>query len=524
MSHLVKVHPNSYKDSVRLLEATRALLGAAGVEWGWAFMATPANIEIAAAEGVGDGLEGAGANDLAMAVRADSDENAAAAVEAAASLLFEATASGDGQEKTAAADLLSAIAEQPGSNLAIISVPGAYAALETHKALTAGLDVLLFSDNVPLEDEIELKKRAQSLGRLVMGPGAGTAMLGGTGLAFANRVAKGPVGILSAAGTGAQEVMSLLDRWGVGVSHVIGLGGRDLSPEVGGLMAESAIRALDADPETETILLVSKPPSPEVAEKLVNLPKKPMVAAYIGLREDVPSPDHVHICNTLEQGASNTLAVLGKSRPEVADGLAATLDERIAMLDGGRTRLSGLYSGGTLCYEAMTIATEHVGPIYSNIPLDKSWTLESAPDGAHTCLDLGEEEYTDGRPHPMIDTEARMGFLRQQIEDPSVAAVLLDVVIGDGAHEDPASVLAPVAGEVVDSGAEVIVYVCGTEKDPQGYDRQRKAFEEVGCVVTETGARAALAACALVLRDSSIVGQSLSGAIEPQGKRQSEPA
>ncbi len=524
MSHLVKVHPNSYKDSVRLLEATRALLNADGVEWGWAFMATPANIEIAAEEGASEGLEKSGANDLVLAVRADSEENAAAAIETAAHLLFEATAGGGDDEKATVADLASAIASQPGSNLAIISVPGAYATLETQKALTAGLDVLLFSDNVPLEDEIELKKRAQSLGRLVMGPGAGTAMLGGTGLAFANRVGKGPVGVLSAAGTGAQEVMSLLDRWGVGVSHVIGLGGRDLSPAVGGLMAESAIRALDADPDTETILLVSKPPSPEVAEKLVNLPKKTMVAAYIGLREDLPSPDHVHICNTLEQGASNTLAVLGKSRPDVTEGLAATLDERMETLDASRTRLSGLYSGGTLCYEAMTIATDHVGPIYSNIPLDKSWTLESAPENAHTCLDLGEEEYTDGRPHPMIDTEARMGFLRQQIDDSSVAAVLLDVVIGDGAHADPASVLAPVAGEVVDSGAQVVVYVCGTEKDPQGFQKQKKAFEEVGCIVTETAARAALAACALVLRDSSIVGQELSGAILPQDTRQTQSA
>lgn len=524
MSNLVSIHPNSYKDSVRLLEATRALLGAEGVEWGWAFMATPANLETAAKEGATEGLSDAGANDLVLAVRAGNDDAAKAALDIASTILFEATAGGEADEQKSAPDLLAAVNEQAGSNLAIISVPGAYASLETHKALTAGLDVLLFSDNVPLEEEIALKKRAQELGRLVMGPGAGTAMLGGTGLAFANRVTKGPVGILSAAGTGAQEVMSLLDRWGVGISHVIGLGGRDLSPEVGGLMAESAIRALDAHEETETILLVSKPPSPEVAEKLVNLPKKPMVAAYIGLREDIPAPDHIHICNTLEQGAANTLAVLGKERPDVTGNLAAELDKRMANLGAARTRLSGLYSGGTLCYEAMTIATDHVGPIHSNIPLDKSWTLESAPEGAHTCLDLGEEEYTDGRPHPMIDTEARMGFLKQQIDDPTVAAVLLDVVIGDGAHEDPASVLAPVAGEVVASGAQVIVYVLGTERDPQGFEKQRQAFEKAGCIVTETAARAALAASALVLRDSSIVGQNLSGAISAKVKSETEPA
>jgi len=513
MNLRVAIHQNSYKDSVRLLEATRAILGAQGVDWGWALMATPANIEVLANEGFSEGLEAAGANDLVFAVRADSEDSAKAAIATATDALFGAAEGTADTAKAAAPDLATALKEQPDSKLAISAVPGAYAALEAHKALSAGLDVLLFSDNVPYEDEVGLKRRAQSLGRLVMGPGAGTAMLAGTGLAFANRVKKGPVGLLSAAGTGAQEVMSLLDRWGIGVSHVIGLGGRDLSPEVGGLMAESAIRALDADEETETILLVSKPPAPAVAEKLLNLPKKPMVAALIGLREAIPAADNVRVCNTLEQGAANTLAVLGKSRPDVVGPLVEQLDASIATLDKGRTRLSGLYSGGTLCYEAMTIASGYVGPIYSNIPLDKSWKLETAPAGGHTCLDLGEEEYTKGRPHPMIDTEARMGFLRDQAKDPTVAAVILDVVIGDGAHADPASVLAPVAAEVVKSGAPVIVYVLGTDQDPQGFEAQRAAFRKAGCIVTETAARAALAASALVLRDSSIVNADLCGGL-----------
>ncbi|CAD0186823.1 Protein FdrA [Ruegeria sp. THAF57] len=509
MPSLVSVHQNSYKDSVKLLEATRALLSADGVQWGWAFMATPANVETAAQEGASDGLENAGANDLVLAVRADDDDAAKAALETASGILFEATSAADGDEEKIAPDLASAVKEQADSNLAIVSVPGAYATLEAHKALSAGLNVLLFSDNVPLEDEVALKKRAQELGLLVMGPGAGTAMLGGTGLAFANRVNKGSVGVLSAAGTGAQEVMSLLDRWGIGVSHVIGLGGRDLSPEVGGLMAQSAIKALDADPDTKTILLVSKPPSKDVAEMLVNLPKKPMVAAYIGLQDKIPAPLHIKVCNTLEQGVRDTLPFHGVTPPEIVGDLPARLDKTIDGMDAGRTRLSGLYSGGTLCYEAMTIATQRIGPIHSNIPLNKSWTLDSAAPDAHVFLDLGEEEYTDGRPHPMIDTEARIEFMRKQIGDTSLAAVLLDVVIGDGAHDDPASVLAPVAGEIVASGVPVVVYVLGTDSDPQAFDRQRKTFEDAGCIVTETAARAALAACALVQRDSSIVSEDL---------------
>lgn len=509
MPSLVSVHKNAYKDSVKLLEATRILLGAEGIQWGWAFMATPANVQTAGQEGAREGLEDAGANDLVLAVRADDDDMAKAALEKASSILFEATSGAGAEEDIVAQDLLSAVNEQKDSNLAIVSVPGAYAALEAHKALSAGLNVLLFSDNVPLDDEISLKKRAQELGLLVMGPGAGTAMLGHTGLAFANRVSKGSVGILSAAGTGAQEVMSLLDRWGIGVSHVIGLGGRDLSPEVGGLMAQSAIKALDADPETKTILLVSKPPSKEVAEMLVRLPKKPMVAAYIGLQDKIAASSHIKVCNTLEQGVRDTTSFHDITPPEIVGSLPAKLDDIIGGLDPDRTRVSGLYSGGTLCYEAMTIATQRIGPIYSNIPLDKSWTLDAAPSDAHVFLDLGEEEYTDGRPHPMIDTEARIEFMRKQIGDPSIAAVLLDVVIGDGAHEDPASVLAPVAGEIVASGVPVIVYVLGTSSDPQDFQKQRKSFEDAGCIVTETAARAALAACALVKRDSSVVSADL---------------
>ena len=287
MSTRVAVRKNSYKDSVRLLEATRAILGSPGVSWGWALMATPANLETLAEQGIAGDVGGAAANDLVLAVQAEDDDAAAAALETAEAALFAANVQEDDGAVPNATDLAEALAERPDANVAIISVPGPYAALETHKALTAGLNVLLFSDNVPLADEIELKERARDLGRLVMGPGAGTAMIAGAGLGFANRVSTGPVGIVAAAGTGAQEVMSLLDRWGVGVSHVIGVGGRDLSPEVGGLMAESALRALDADERTEAILLVSKPPSREVAERLLKVPSKPTVAALMGLRDSL---------------------------------------------------------------------------------------------------------------------------------------------------------------------------------------------------------------------------------------------
>jgi FdrA protein len=505
MKRLIAVYPNAYKDSVRLLEATRAVLAAPGVDWGWALMATPANLATLGQAGFTSGLDGAGANDLILAVRATDEETAQAAIKTANAVLLGAATGAAAEIQHASPDLRAALKEAPTANLAIISVPGPYATLEAHKALSAGLHVLLFSDNVPLEDEIALKQRAREIGLLVMGPGAGTAMLAGTGLAFANRVNSGPVGVVAAAGTGAQEVMCLLDRWGVGVSHVIGVGGRDLSPEVGGTMAESAILALDADEHTKTILLVSKPPSPDVAARLMSLPRKPMVAALIGMREQLSSPAHVTVCNKLEQGASNTLRTLGRARPNIVCKLENELAATLATLAPDRTRLVGLFSGGTLCYEAIMIATDCIGPIYSNIQLDKRLKIAAAPANAHICLDLGEEEYTKGRPHPMIDTEARLEYLRSQAQDPTVAVVLLDVVIGDGAHPDPASVLAPAAAEVVRSGAVVVVYVLGTERDPQGYSTQRAAFRQAGCILTETAARAALAAAAVVRREPALV-------------------
>ena len=506
-----EVIADCYVDSVRLLEATRAMREAPGVDWAWALMATPANLDVLAAEGVDQDLGEASANDLVLAVRG-SDDQMTAALQEARRVLFEAADSGDGAGTAAAqrpASLDDALAAASGGNVAIISVPGPYAALEAHKALTRGLDVLLFSDNVPLADEIGLKQRARSLGRLVMGPGAGTAALGGVGLGFSNRVAPGPVGVVAAAGTGAQEAMALLDRWGAGVTHVIGLGGRDLSEQVGGLMCEAALEALDHHAETELTLLVSKPPAPAVAERVLGKARnKPIVAALIGLERPVAVAPAVAVCNTLEQGVVEALARLGHGGYDPVGSIDAEVARLTTALDPARRRMVGLFSGGTLAYEAMTIASRHIGPIFSNTPLEAAWALP-APSGTHVCLDMGEEEFTVGRPHPMIDPEARLEVLREQVSDPAVAVVLLDVVIGDGAHPDPAAMLAPATAEIVESGAAVVAYVLGTDRDPQDFGRQRSVLREAGCIVAETNARAALAAAALVNRDPALVHHDL---------------
>lgn len=514
MTTSLRLHKDTYLDSVVQLSGTRAMREVDGVQWAAAAMATPANLETLAEEGFSsDEWAAAGANDLFIAIRGDSDDAIEQAVAAAEQAMF-APRGGDGPGQAgteqAARTLRDALQRAPAANVAVISVPGDYAALEAHKALTAGLDVLLFSDNVPVSDEAELKQRAERLGRLVMGPGAGTAMLGGTCLGFANVTSPGPVAVVAAAGTGAQEAMSLLDRWGVGVSHVVGLGGRDLSREVGGTMARTALAALAADERTELILLVSKPPDPEVARAVMAAAAgTPVVASLIGLDSGLEVPAGVTQAATLETGVVATLAALGREAPDTSAGLADRAREACEALPARRTLVRGLYSGGTLCYESLVILSRVLGPVYSNTPIEAGTGLP-APDGSHLCLDLGEEEYTRGRPHPMIDLQARVELLREQGDDQEVAAIILDVVLGYGAHRDPAAELAPVCAEVsAGSGPRVVVYVLGTEQDPQGFAAQRRAFADAGCVVTETAARASLAAAAIALRDPELTEATL---------------
>lgn len=401
------------------------------------------------------------------------------------------------------------VRELPSTNVAVISVPGDYAVLEAHEALTLGLDVLLFSDNVAVSDEVALKERALRLGRLVMGPGAGTAMLGGVGLGFANVVQPGPVGIVAAAGTGAQEAMTLLDRWGVGVSHVIGLGGRDLSDAVDGRMAKQAIASLQADVGTDVIFFVSKPPSERVATAvLAAAGSKPVVAALVGLRPDADVQTSAPVARTLEAGALAVLDLLDRPRPDIIGDLRERVSDACQRLPADRTLVRGLFSGGSLCYESLVILNGTVGPVYSNVPLDPSLRVP-APVGSHILLDLGEEEYTVGRPHPMIDPRARVEMLGEQARDPAVAVILLDVVLGSGAHEDPAGQFAGACAEAVARGAAVVAYVLGTQYDPQRYAHQRQTLHDAGCIVAETNARAALAAAAIAVRDPAIVTTAL---------------
>jgi FdrA protein len=503
----VQIHPGTYLDSLLLMVASTEMTDATGVEWAGAVMATPRGLGELRSHGFGGGeLTSLGANDLVLAVVGADQAAVDTALDLGRRAVFSelAAESFSDERDEQPRSMAEAALRNPGANVAIVSVPGEYAALEAHHALTAGLHVLLFSDGVSVDEEIELKDRGEELGLFVMGPGAGTAVLAGTGLGFANAVSAGRVGVVAAAGTGAQEVAALLTRWGVGISQVIGVGGRDLSEAVDGRMARAAVRTLDRDPETDAILLVSKPPSPGVAARvLAECASTPAVAVFLGLAE-MRMPPGVTQARTLETGALVAARLAGAGAKDLTYGLRGRAAAACSRLAPGRSTVRGLFSGGTLCYEAQLILGDLLGPVFSNEPLDPERALP-APDHSHVLLDLGAEEYTRGRPHPMIDPSSRLEMLRVAAREPDVAVILVDVVLGYGSHADPGRVLAPVCAEVMDAGGpQVVVYLLGTDLDPQGYASQRATLESAGCLVTETNARAAYVAAAIACRQPDV--------------------
>ena len=449
-----RVERGRYFDSVALMRAARRVEALPGVEAAALMIGSPSNKALMRDAGLlAPEGEDSSANDLVIAVRGESAEEAAAS---AVKFLFEARA----PERAGvphARSLAGALAALPEANLALISVPGEYAAFEARKALERGLHVLLFSDNVALEDEVALKRLAAQKQRLLMGPDCGTALIGGTPIAFANAVPRGDIGLVSASGTGLQEVSCLIARLGGGVSHGIGVGGRDLDARVGALGTLAALEALEADAATTRIVLISKPPAPEVARRVLDRLKscrKPSVVCFLGL--DAPG-----VAATLTEAAEQAT---GKRLPRESHALPKQ-----------RGRVQGLFCGGTLAAEAELV-------------------FRRSGLAGHAFIDLGDDEYTRGRPHPMIEPEIRNDHVARALSDPGVAVILLDVVIGYGAHENPAGVL--LKNDLAKK--TVIASVTGTEQDPQGWSRQVRLLREAGVVVAASNAHAAELAAAVV--------------------------
>lgn len=490
-----EVRSGVYFDSVTLLGVSRDAKAVDGVDEAVVAMATELNLGIIDDLGLGSAaITDATPNDLVIAIRADDDDAVGAALaEAERSLTASSQVSGGGSFAQPPPRTVGAAAARAPANLALLSVPGEHAFTEAMDALRAGLHVMVFSDNVSVEHEVALKAEGARRGLLVMGPDCGTAVVGGVGLGFANVTRPGPVGIVAASGTGAQELCALLDAADVGVTHVLGVGGRDLSQDVGGAATLQALDALDDDPDTEVIVILSKPPDPDVADRVRAAAADcdtPTVIGFVGQGER----DLTAVADEVIERAGSSVG----TRPVWSP------DDPVGGLDGAVIR--GLFSGGTLCDEAMVIVAEATGQqVSSNIPLEPDWVLDEDDDAdGHLMIDFGEDEMTQGRPHPMIDHSLRLDRLSREADKDGDRVVLMDVVLGHGADADPAGAIAPAVTEAMETAAAagrtlaVVVSLCGTADDPQGLEDQATRLAAAGAVVHLSNADAARATVALV--------------------------
>jgi FdrA protein len=495
---MAEIRSGVYYDSVSLMQVSRKVSTVPGVDAALIAMATQLNVELLVGMGF-DVPDGAAPNDLIVAIRAVDDAALDAAATALEGALAALTAARPGTESRADKPprTTRSAARRSGGNLALISVPGQHAFPEAMDALEAGLDVMIFSDNVPVAQELALKREAARRGRLVMGPDCGTAFVSGVGLGFANAVRASStgrgVGIVAASGTGAQQLSCLLDHAGIRVSHILGVGGRDISSDIGALSTLQALRLLDSDPSTSHVVVVSKPPAQEVADVVVSAGvhlSKPVSYAFLGRGQ----ADLTQLAEQVIQAVAGTPPAWPVWRSP----------EPQAPRQGF---LRGLFAGGTLADEAMVIAADAFdgSPILSNIPLRPDWVLPvDLQASGHIVIDFGDDALTQGRAHPMIDPMLRLERLAAEAKDPGTAVVLMDVVLGFGADPDPAASLAPAihAARTVTEGdgrdLAVVVSLCGTSADPQGLERQADALATAGATVHLSNAAATRYAVGLI--------------------------
>lgn len=511
------VKTNYYRDSLQLLHLSEKAKKIEGVKDAAVVMATPTNKEILSKLKLltSEGLS-ASSSDLIIAVLADSESAIDHGIHRIEASLTQPPSASKGRFHTIDAALQS----MPDANLAIVSIPGEHARRIVTSLLEKGLNVHLFSDHVSQEDEFELKKLAKSKGLLVMGPGAGTSIIAGKAIAFANVVRKGNVGIVAAAGTGLQEISVLVNDGGLGVSQALGTGGGDVKDQIGGITTLQAIEALERDTSTSIIVIVSKPPDATVKKKILdyvtNSTSKPVVTCFLGAEwstNTIVNGTRISSTRTLHAAALQTLK---RASPRgTFDSISMSPNELFAIVDEVRKELKGrqryvrgLYTGGTLAHEALVILNQLVGSVYSNAPLNSSFKLPNSSESLKdSILDLGEEEFTLGRAHPMIDPTVRQLRLIEEARDPEVAVIIMDIMLGYGSHPDPAGAMcdsiskAQMIAKNDDRVLPILAHVCGTDQDPQRKSDQIEKLQKVGVRTFSTNALMATASALISRRD-----------------------
>ncbi len=508
---ITEIRRGAYYDSVVLMQLQASLNSLPGIENVGVMMGTAINKDILKQNGLlTSEAESAQADDLIISVKGLDEAAVKSALRQIDGLLSKRSGSLDQdylpKSLGAAAKML------PDANWVLVSVPGQYAADVAFQALSMHKHVFLYSDNVSVKDELSLKKEAASKGLLIMGPDCGTAIINGVGLGFANQIRQGPIGLVGASGTGLQQVSASIHQLGSGITHAIGTGGRDLSEGIGGITAFQALNLLNRDPQTKIIVLISKPPSQKIAAKLLQTAlkiNKPVVINFIGhiIPPDARMGNNIHFATSLQETAKLATKLVNSKIDS-----DSTKQIQLAEFTSQKCYVRGLFSGGTLAYEALLILQNYLPIIYSNIPLKKEFKLpESKSSKEHTIIDLGEDEFTVGRPHPMIDNTLRLERLSQEANDPEVAMILLDVVLGHGSHPDPAGELSPAIAKAranaKNAGRELefVIVLVGTDEDSQDINSQMKQLKDAGAHV-ETNISSA----------AKYVGERLQGLSHPE--------
>lgn len=500
---------NNYKDSVFLMQISSELEKVEGVEAASLMMGTGQNKSILDSSGLlNDTGRDATENDLIIAIKADSS-SVIEKVLAQLSEKFKSTDSTDTVLEVKPPTLESSLEIMPKANFALISIAGSYAAREAKTALNNNLNVMIFSDNVPIDEEVELKKLAAQKDLLLMGPDCGTAIINGTPLGFANRIPDGDIGIVAASGTGLQEVSVTIAKYGSGITQAFGTGGRDLTREVGGITMAAGIRYLQQDDNTKVIVLISKPPHPEIAKKIIFLAEqadKPVVICFLGASMQ-SEKNNVFFARTLEDTGIKAVSLSKNGKIQMTESSSSEYDKLLAstvkLIKPGQKYLRGLYTGGTLCDETIDVLSAHGVNPYSNVFSTGDYVLHDIMTSCkNTVIDLGDDTFTQGKPHPMIDPTYRNKRFLQESEDPEVAILLFDLVLGYGSHANPAGAAAGVIHKFQNKKI-FIASICGTDLDPQNYSKQSRILESAGVVLFPTNAQAAKF-CAQLIQKNEI--------------------
>jgi FdrA protein len=486
------IKKGSYHDSVVLMLLTNKISTLKGIDKVSIMMATPANKDIYKESGMATPeLLEASANDMAIVIETQEDILDAVLKEIDEFFKNQAAKSSKKSESDAVDSWDKALNKLQDANLAVISIPGIYAALEADRALDENLNVFMFSDNVTLDDEKKLKEKAHEKGLLVMGPDCGTGIIKGVPIAFTNHVTPGKIGIVGASGTGIQELTTIIDRLGEGVTNAIGTGGRDLSEHIGAITMLDSINAMEEDEDTEIIIVISKPPAERVRnlvlKRLRNF-KKPVVTLFLGEKPEFHEENFYH-AYTLDEAARISIHLLRKESIQ-GDKCKINVDKSFSPKE--KKTIKGYYSGGTLAAEAAMIIRDTLD-LSVSLGKQEGYMLNTS---GHIVVDLGDDVYTQGKPHPMIDPTKRVECMREAAKDTTTGVILFDIVLGYGSHEDMAGALLPAIRELQDNAKKenrdlyFVTTICGTRQDYQNYDKQKKIMEDAGVIICESNKQA----------------------------------